>query len=148
MAGTQILMADGSLKAIETITTGDQLMGAHSINTVLIPLKIKWANRPLYAINDSAYFVTESHPFMTTQGWKAIDVVAAKKENPDLEITPLVVGDVLITVDNGQQLVERISIQTLPWTSFVYNFMIDGDNTYYANGYLVHNKQDAEEYYQ
>jgi hypothetical protein len=137
-------MADGSLKAIETIITGDQLIGADgSIHTVLIPLKIKWANRPLYAINDSAYFVTDSHPFMTTEGWKAIDVGAAKRENPELDINELVVGDVLITLE-GQQLVETISVQTRPWTSFVYNFVTDGDHTYYADGYLVHNLPDLE----
>ena len=76
---------------------------------------------------------------MSTNGRKAINVDAAKKENPELEITPLKVGDILITAHNIQQEVKSITEKTYPMSSVVYNFLLDGDSTYYADGYLVHN---------
>jgi hypothetical protein len=82
---------------------------------------------------------------MSTNGWKAINVAAAKRENPELEITLLEVGDILITSNNGQQQVENITELARPMTTFVYNFMINGDHTYYADRYLVHNAQEKSQ---
>jgi hypothetical protein len=110
---------------------------------VKVRFRIDWENRPLYSINNSAHFVTNSHPFMTTQGWKAIDVSAAKKENPELEISTLQVGDLLITYDGSTEEIISLTEQEMaPLSTKVYNFKTDGNNTYYANGYLVHNALD------
>jgi len=132
-------MADGSEMPIESVKVGDKLLGSNGVtNTVLKLFRIPRSNRPLYAINGSSHFVTESHPFMSTKGWKAIDVAAAKRENPDLEITKLTIGDVLITLD-GYMPIMSITEQINLMDKMVYNFETDGDNTYYADGFLVHN---------
>jgi intein/homing endonuclease len=86
---------------------------------------------------------------MTTEGWKAIDVLAAKQENPELEITTLQIGDLLIIYDDSTEEITSLTEQkTAPLSTKVYNFHTDGNNTYYANGYLVHNAtgSDTESY--
>jgi hypothetical protein len=83
---------------------------------------------------------------MTTEGWKAIDVPAAKKENPQLDITALQVGDRLKKADGSTEEIISIKVQLFaPLSTEVYNVKADGNNTYYANGYLVHNKLEKAE---
>jgi hypothetical protein len=54
----------------------------------------------------------------------------------------LLVWDVLITNDG------YLVIESLEWVEWdkdtqLYNLMLDWDHTYYADGYLVHNKVKA-----
>ncbi|USN57120.1 MAG: hypothetical protein H6766_01245 [Candidatus Peribacteria bacterium] len=49
------------------------------------------------------------------------------------------IGDTLIT-DDGMVVLETIDTQSDNPTTQLYNFILDGDRTYYADGYLVHNK--------
>jgi hypothetical protein len=48
--------------------------------------------------------VTDSHPFMTTEGWKSISPEATEKEMPGFEVSPLRIGDVLVTPQGKQQV--------------------------------------------
>lgn len=144
IAGTLVMMADGSTKPIEAIQTGDRLKGADgTVNNVLELHRPKLGQQHLYAINGSRFFVSDGHPFMTTQGWKAMDVAMAKQANPTLEIGKLEVGDMMIT-ETGEQRVERIEKQSAPAETQLYNFSVTGNRTYYVlengTGYLVHNK--------
>jgi len=141
LAGTKISMSDGSTKPIEEIRVGDVVKGTdRSKNNVLSLYHFILGNQPIYSINSGRYFVTKPHPFMTTEGWKAIDPIAAKKWNPNLKITQLKKGDILMTNDGGKVVVENIQSKKLPYNTPIYNFEVDGDNTYYADDYLVHNK--------
>ena len=138
-SGTQITMANGSKKAIEDVKIGDELVGETRNNTVLELIHSPIDERRLYSINGSEFFVTGAHPFMTTQGWKAFNQEAAIVLNPDLGITQLNIGDILIKKDNEQETIETFqsTLRNIP----VYNFELDGDQTYYADDFLVHNKQ-------
>ena len=81
----------------------------------------------LYGFNDKAPFVTEAHPFMTQDGWKRVD--------------ELVTGDTLYRNGKGDVVVDTITIRDIPEDTPVYNFHVGGGSeTYYADGYLVHNK--------
>jgi hypothetical protein len=57
----------------------------------------------------------------------------------DLNTTELKVGDTLIT-KNGLEVVKTADYMDANSNTQLYNFVLDGDHTYYANGYLVHNK--------
>jgi hypothetical protein len=143
-AGTKVLMADGTEKNIENVKIGDVLLGSdNSHNTVRGYDQPTLGDRLLYSINGGDYFVTVEHPFMTTEGWKSISPEATHREMPGFELESLSVGDILITATGS---VKILSIQEQAGDSKqqLYNFILDGNNTYYANGYLVHNKSMAE----
>jgi hypothetical protein len=138
IAGTKILMADRTHKAIEKVRKGDKVQGLDRSNSVDNTMVIKYKGW-LYSFNGGKYFVTEAHPFMTKGGiWKAFNPEAAMKENPGLDIKQLKVGDVLI----GRQAPVTLEKVDRVWKKRkVYNFVVNNAHDYYADGYLVHNKQ-------
>ena len=140
ISDTLITMFNGNKKPIQDIVKGDQVLGQSGIN-IVTEVKKHYA-RPfsglVYSINGSRSFVTGGHPFMTTQGWKAFNVQTAKRLNPALDIQPLKIGDILLK-ENGKQEVLRDYKSEYQDTK-IYNFTVDGDKTYYADGWLVHNK--------
>ena len=145
IAGTLVIMEDGSTKKIEDVEIGEKLQGRGGrINTVLEFDRPVLGGRMLYAINGGTAFVTSEHPFYTTEGWKSIDPSSLVERNPELahelRIAKLEVGDKIIT-STGQ-----VEVETLEGTGGhnvdmpLYNFKLDGNNTYHADGYVVHNK--------
>lgn len=82
---------------------------------------------------------------MTTEGWKSISPKATEKEMPGFSeqmAGVLEVGDSLVRQEETEKI---FSIEkSIPIANLqLYNFVVDGTNTYYANGYLVHNKNDS-----
>ncbi len=139
IAGTQVTMADGSLKAIEAVKIGDVLEGETSDNTVLAFHRPPKSDGILYGFNGGAPFVTAEHPFMTTKGWKSINPEKTKREHIGIEVTKLEKGDELVT-EHGTEKIEMITSKEVPQDTPLYNFVLSGDRTYYADGFLVHNK--------
>jgi hypothetical protein len=170
VGGTRVRMADGSDKPIELVEPGDRVLGSggkiNRVRSILYPML---GDRQLYALNGGTAFVTASHPFLTTDGWKAVDPDAAREEVPGLDIERLTVGDVLLSVTSSEQVQRRAELNTkehamdlqvqlqvqvqehgIPLQSLdgrpadaatqLYNLDVDGDDTYVANGLVVHNK--------
>jgi hypothetical protein len=152
IGGTRVRMANGADKAIELVEPGDRVLGrGGKINRVRSVLYPMLGDRPLYALNGGTAFVTASHPFLTTDGWQAVDPDAARAEVPGLDIERLSTGDVLVAVTSselatdgqGQEL--SVPLQSLEGrpadaATQLYNLDVDGDDTYVANGLVVHNK--------
>lgn len=92
----------------------------------------------IYSINGSDPFVTGGHPFLTTDGWKCADLSRGTDTYPGLELTQLAVGDVLLKHNGEQETITDITGSSS--TETVYIVDVDGDDTYIANGYIVHNK--------
>jgi hypothetical protein len=138
---TKITLADGTKKNIQDIAVGDKLKALDGSNTVQALLRPKLGNQSVYSINNGRQFFTANHPFLTTDGWKSIDPVTTKKEIPDLVVTRMTIGDVLIT-DHGYEIIRSLVPVTAVMNTQLYNFELDGDHTYYADGYVVHNKQN------
>jgi len=137
VAGTKITLANWHKVAIESISTWDILVGwSWSINNVEKLYKIFY-KRGIYSLNGSDYFVSDSHPFMTTEWWKSFNPSVSAKENPTLIITKLSLWDVLVT-DHGLEKLITLNSRIDP--QYVYNFEVSGNHTYFAHGYLVHNK--------
>jgi hypothetical protein len=137
-------MADGSVKNIEDVTIGEQVLGTDGVaNTVLGYDRPMLGTRLLYSFNGGEYFVTAEHPFLTTDGWKSLSVPALIAEDPDLAealgVTTLEVGDEIMRLDGTTQLIETIDSQAAP-DQQLYNFILDGNNTYHADEYVTHNK--------
>lgn len=154
-------MVDGTSRPIEHILVGDLVLGnAGRVNRVAEVLHPVLGHRPLYGLNGSNFFVTSGHPFMTEEGWKAIDPTATPTQLSALHVGRLAVGDRLLTltaaavpVSGGGAIsaeavdvrIEAIELRSLvgqpadPATQ-LYNLRLDGDHTYFANNLLVHNK--------
>ena len=144
VAGTPITMADGSYKNIEDVAIGDQLVGRDGvINTVQEYIRPLLGNRTLVGFNGITPFITNDHPVLTIDGiWKSVDPAgtASKYAAANLNAEQLSVGDRIATGDGVG--FEIVSIQEHADSADlqVYNFLLDGNNTYIANNLVVHNK--------
>ena len=161
IAGTKVLMADGTEKHIEDVVVGDHLIGQDgNVNTVRGLDRTTLGERWLHALNGGEHFVTAEHPFMTEHGWKALDPRATLVENPNLAVGRLRVGDRLVigraiappaqfgnlalaaAIDYASEYVTVTAITAVADNPDLplYNFILDGNHSYHADGYLVHNK--------
>lgn len=142
VSGTQVTMADGSTKAIEKIKIGDVLQGETGDNTVIEYDRPLLGDRKLYAINGTKAFVTAEHPIKTKAGWKSFDpaATAAEEDTEAPDVTQLEIGDEILMLDGTFTKVESIDTTEGSADQELFNFDMDGDNTYYADGMLVHNK--------
>ena len=151
-ADTKIKLANGTTKKIKDVKPGDKVIGLNNrVNTVQKIFKPIRHFRSLYSINDSKHFTTAEHPFKTPQGWSSIknnkslfdaDTWANFFEKFSLNCKKILPGTTLINDKQGKVKVEKITKQN-NWRKFftkVYNLELDGNNTFYANDYLVHNK--------
>ena len=150
-ADTEIKLAGGESKKIKDIKPGDQVIGLNNrINTVKKIMKPIKHFRNLYAINNGKHFTTAEHPFKTPTGWHSIkpkfkltdpDTWANLVDDIEVSCKKLKKG---MTLENtsGKKKIEKITKQNR-WRDFfksVYNLQLDGNHTFYANNYLVHNK--------
>ena len=161
VAGTRVLMADFSEKPIELIEIGELVMGLDgAANRVVAIERPRLGARKLYALGRSRPFVTAEHPFLTADGWRAIDPAATRTENPSLAVGRLSERDEIAVArfDSGHRVagnlalalpielglafrpVGRIVAHDSDPSTTVYNLLLDGDHAYFADGFLVHNK--------
>ncbi|MFH1375672.1 MAG: Hint domain-containing protein, partial [Patescibacteria group bacterium] len=123
-----------------SVLDSDTVPEGRVANTVIAFDHVKLGNRKLYSFNGGGFFVTGEHPFMSKEGvWKSIDPQATLRENPQLVVEQLEIGDVLLTQD-GEVEIKQIDFESADPETPLYNFVLGGNNTYYADGYLVHNK--------
>ena len=154
-AGALVTMSDGAKKPIETIQVGD-MVKPHSeynwdegANEVLDFIERESEERLIFTINAPGVSleVTQGHPILTTDGWKAIDVYTAREIHPEMDISKLKVGDtlrlILLDEESGkygpsEQIIESIieDARDIP----VYNLNVTGNDTYIVNDVAVHNK--------
>ena len=144
VAGTEVTMADGSIKLIEDVKIGDSLLGKDgSVSKVFDYDHPKLGLRKLYGFNGGKAFVTAEHPFMTREGWKAIDTKKTIEENSALSklmAGNIKVGDEIVKADGTHLTIESIEEHYAP-NQQLYNFILEGKGrTYIADGMLVHNK--------
>jgi hypothetical protein len=159
---TRIAMAGGTSRSVSDIVEGDLVLGDNGcINRVVGIDRLTLGDRKLYGLNGSSPFVTASHPFMTDDGWKAIDPTTSFVDHRVPAVGRLDVGHRLVllsgvlaaagatSIDNSQspsdtqtQPLILSSIQHLdaPAATPLFNLRLDGNHTYFANDLLVHNK--------
>ena len=154
MPHTPVIMADGTTrKPISEIVVGDQVMGRDGMtNTVREIEEVQLGPRLVYGWNGLEPFVSEEHPMMTTEGWGAFNPTTlyasefktfdevVKEELKDL--VEIKSGTELVTV-LGNQVIEELVPSDLHEDTLIYNLQLDGNNTYFANNVLAHNKPDG-----
>lgn len=137
LPGTLVSMADGTKLDVINVRIGDKVMTSAGVGTITKQY-IYETPADVYRMNTDNYFVTASHPFMTTQGWKSFDPESTRRKVPSIETNLLEVGDVLINEDGSYEILTNDDHISGPHK--VYNFSVDGVHDFYANGYWVHNK--------
>ncbi len=134
--GSQVLMADGTHKPIEDIKTGDQVKGYGSINTVTATTRNFTITETIYSVNDGVLQITDGHPVLTKDGWKAINpalVTGKLKEN----LTKLEPGDLLLRHEGEPLEITSLTPLQSGTTTDRHNLAVDGDNSFIANGIVL-----------
>jgi hypothetical protein len=135
VAGTQVLLADGTSKAIEDIAVGDQVLAAdpETGETVAKPVVDTYVHHDVdtYRVKTSTGSVTSTaeHPFWVDgKGWTPV--------------RELVSGDKLVDADGVR--VELISVTPTGETETVHNVHVSDLHNYHVQAgdhwVLVHNK--------
>ncbi|MCD6109489.1 Ig-like domain-containing protein [bacterium] len=130
--GTQILMADGTYKAIEDIRKGDIIrtrkspfsnimVSANVINTV------KHLSAEHMIINEELK-VTKDHVLLINGKWNLAENIK--------------IGDTLLGKDGED--IPVTSIKTIAQTVYVYNFEVEKYHTYIADNIYVHNDKGGD----
>jgi hypothetical protein len=156
---TRVLMADGSSRRIDQVDPADLVLGrSGGVNLVTGVDRPLLGDRRLHGFNAAPAFVTSEHPFLTRQGWKSVDPAATAAEVSAVRVERLRPGDGLIrlagvrvtaaagSAEDAVELKTRvydlaaISSREAPHETVVYNLRLAGDHTFFANGFIVHNK--------
>ena len=136
-AGTKVLLGNGTRKNIEDVTLDDSLMTSAGPQEVMKTYRIAYTGK-LYAFNNSKnYFVTPTHPFMTTEGWKSLNPAGTRRESPGITVSKLSIGDSLVL--EGGRYMTLTALDSIATSTTVYNFGVNGTHDFYADEYLVHN---------
>ncbi len=132
LAGTKVLMANGTEKNIEDVTAGDTVLTyARELNHVLVPATVKDTIQHVvrdYLVINGVLKVTAEHRIFVNNGW--------------MQIGEAKVGDTLLTQDGSYIKITSIEKETglVP----VYNLHIADKHTYIANGFYVHNDKGGD----
>ena len=159
IAGTQVMMHEEgnnspqSFKNIEDVQVGDKVHRYDAQSNEVLQLKnnIHTNGRKLVSINGGDFFFTEDHPLKTTDGWKSVNSKLTNinykgtfKVSPYSmeigEVGQLQIGDTIIGNGGQDTVITAIATKEVPDNTPIYNFALDGDHEYFANGFLVHNK--------
>ena len=137
---TLITMPDNTTKRIDELKV-DEIVKSEKETSQIIKIDVHEGEFDLYSINGSKHFVTEDHPFQTTEGWKAITPAKAtiKHEIVIIEEFILKVGDTLIKENGETEEIITLEKSEEKISTTTYNLRLDNEHVYYADGYLVHN---------
>ena len=148
VAGTKILIADGSTKNIEDIEVGDIVLSWNEDTNQLQSSKVVKLIQPVHDDiviirfnNDVVNENTFDHPYyVKDKGWCSYSPTLTK-ERYDIDSELLEVGDICY-FNNGEEL-EEVEISSIKenWGEVqTYIFELDNNYTFFANGILTHNK--------
>lgn len=133
LPGTQIRMADDTLKNIEDVIVGDVLYGTNGVPVVVKELLPNRFHK--YNILNGHIKITYEHPVLVIRN--GVEQL--------VQVMNLVIGDRMVKYDNStEELVTNVEIfEETP----TYNFVVDGDHMYVAENILVHNTSRYEPVY-
>ena len=145
IAGSVITLSDGTTTTIENGKVGLQTKSSltNTINNVVRLEVTTIGSRKLYGINDGQPFFTQDHAILTTEGWAVIDIALFMKHYPSTALligTPkqLTIGKTVLTTD-GPVVINQLPNITISPDTKLYDWVLDGDHSYYVNGLAVHN---------
>ena len=130
-AGTGVRMADGSVRAIETLLVDDLVIafdGAGDLESRRVTQTFVHENRAVFQVNGNGpgnnVLATGEHPFLRADG-------------AFIELKDLSPGDRIVRDDGRDETFA--GRDPVPGQRTVYNIEVEGLHTYVAEGYRVHN---------
>jgi len=133
LAGTRITMADGTTKPIEEIAVGDVVLAYDKASGEMKPDPVKRLHEPVtvdsYLFVNGRLRITKTQPVFSAGKW--------------VEMGQLAVGDTLTGADGRAVPIETLVVVDTPIT--VYNFDTNPYETFVAEGFVVHRKQEPTE---
>lgn len=145
---TLIKMADGTEKRICDIVEGDEVLTQTGTGFVTKLIVTRLGDRKLYGFAGRKPFATEDHPFLTRKGWTSYIIGEYHKhlvrDNvPNINWEPMTENEEVLSF-MGYLPVLKITTETSGPELVVYALSLDddSDHTYWANGFLTHNKDD------
>lgn len=146
VAGTEILMANGTQKKIEDVRPGDKVMGYDVSHKRLAPETVLATDSPIrdhhYDIklaDGTTIGLTREHPLYSNKGWASIDPASTLAENPNLHVAKLQVGDSLLEASGKYVVIKTMTY--IPGNIQTYNLKdVTGFNDFIAQGIVTHNK--------
>ena len=148
-AGTQIIMADNSIKNIEDIKVNDYVYayneqtGLFEIHQVIKSYVHHNTPRVISVIfsNGLVLNMTPGHPILTTEGWKSRDIENSLIEHNTIA-TWLNIGDTIINISNDIIQIVDIQEKNIPDNFDTYNIEVETCHTFLVNGLVVHNAKN------
>lgn len=143
-AGTKVTLPNNKTENIEDVKVGDKVVsedetGKQSVSTVQAVEKPVSNNLCDIKYTDGEDLkVTKGHPLFTQNGWKAIDINVAAQEDPGVPVSTLNIGDFMKKDTGSWDQIANISCKDE--TVQTYNLTVDNAHTYFAGGFLAHNK--------
>jgi hypothetical protein len=135
LTGTLIALPNGQSRPVETTQVGDLILSFDTATGTTRPGRVLSVHPPIsaetYYIINGRLKTTGNHPILVAGKW--------------LSVNELKEGDYL-TSSLGSRVLVR-SIEIVEATVKTYNFRVDG-GTYVAEGIVVHNKDDCENFVQ
>jgi hypothetical protein len=140
--GTLVTLADGTQKSIESIVVGDEVLTHTGKTQPVTYIMEREYDGTVYELGVpgqgiNPFVATEEHPIWIRRGDNAPGWV---------EIKDVVVGDFVYTPDSSDSHTagfgvwrEVVDTATMSYRGLVYNFSVEGDNSYVANDIAVHN---------
>lgn len=139
IAGTHVLLADGSSKDIADVKLGDVLLGHSGTHNEVVedhsqPISTRERQPIWYGFNGLGGFVTAAHPILTKKGWRAVDVAEVKRLEilPDEDVQQLEIGDEMLCKDGESIVVSSIDEYHTSPEDIGYNHGLTGDHTYFV----------------
>jgi len=140
LPGTPVTLADGSVKPIEAILSGEMILTYDCDSGFLRKSSVKAVMS--FVVNEIVVLTigkekircTPTHPFWVIgKGW------AAFEPHPHSEHQQLCIGDTLLTSNLEQVKFTQGSVEQEGVETTVYTLTVDKFQNYFAHGILVHN---------
>lgn len=133
LAGTKILMGDGSYKAIEDVKVGESVMSYDAEKGQFVGSQvvktIKTQSQKYYVVNDTLK-ITPTHDLLVNGKWTASQKMK--------------VGDTLFNADG--EPTQITSLKEITQDVDVFNLFTDEPNDFFAENILVHNENPGDDH--
>lgn len=147
--GTKILMADGTIKNIEDIVEGDEVLSFNETTGENEAKKVIGTKKPIHDdmvkyvfANQTSIISTFDHPFYVGDLELAsyTPFLTNKRYELNKEVRQIRVGDLVQLPTNGSKTAIKDIVELDAADTQTYIITVEDNHNFYANGILVHNK--------
>ncbi|MEX1124587.1 MAG: Hint domain-containing protein, partial [Acidimicrobiia bacterium] len=135
-AGTRVIVEDG-FKSIEKIESGDSVLTHHGRYRTVREVMQRQVDEDLIRlqVGNQEVTATQNHPLLVLRNGSPVWVAASD----------ILLGEPVFTMPNSDTARPNgvaapvLQIERIPFYGTVYNFQVEEDESYVANGVVVHN---------